>query len=461
MDESTTLRELLNLNLHEFEEDVKITVDRAIKEMAMEKTLNDIQTIWEHMEFVYELHEKSGLKMLKTSEELIETLEENQVQVQNMTNSKYIAFFEKDLMDWSMKLATADQVINIWSEVQRKWIYLESIFIRSEDIRKQLPSDAQFFDQIDKMFKMILSEISEHTNVICVTNQSNLCERMEDILAGLIQSEKALNDYLETKRLAYPRFYFISSTDLLDILSNGNDPRAVGRHLTKLYDSIMRLNYESAESKIAHGMYAKENEEYVEFCEACDCSGKVETWLNRVTDIMRTTLRGLFSEAVVQYEDKSRELWIFDWPAQTALCITQIWWTMEVNYAFRRQLEGYENALKDYQKKQIMQLNLLIGLLLGDLSAGDRQKIMTVCTIDVHSRDIVAKIISQKVENVHLFNWQSQLRHRWDFEANDCYVNICDAQFKYDYEYLGNTPRLVITPLTDRCYITLTQVSWF
>lgn len=450
------MSDLLNLGLHEHEEEVKSTVEKAIKEMLMEKAINDISTVWANMNLEFEMHERSGLRLIRASESLIELLEENQVQLQNMATSKHMAFFENDIKMWLNKLSNADYIIMTWTEVQRKWTYLESIFLGSGDIREQLPNDVVRFDRTHGAFKHTLDDINADLNVMRVSSHDSLVETMESILADLILCEKALNEYLETKRLAYPRFYFISSTDLLDILSNGNDPILVGKHLTKLYDSIKRLHYEN-DNHIALGMRSKEHDEYVPFLANCPCSGSVEVWLNKVTEAMRFTLHQLFSQSVVAYDEKAREVWVFDWPAQVTLCITQIWWSIEVNECFLKIDEGYENSLKDYQRKQISQLNALIILLLGDLNSGDRQKIMTICTVDVHSRDVVAKMIGQKVVNASAFQWQSQLRHRWDRTENDCFVNICDAQFKYDYEYLGVTPRLVITPLTDRCYITLTQ----
>ena len=80
-----------------------------------------------------------------------------------------------------------------------------------------------------------------------------------------------------------------------------------------------------------------------------------------------------------------------------ALTGSQVFWTMEVNSAFARIEEGYENGLKDYFKKAVLQLNALIELLLTDISTLERQKIETICTIDVHARDVVGKMIQAKV----------------------------------------------------------------
>ncbi|CAH1732929.1 unnamed protein product [Aphis gossypii] len=459
MDQGTTLAELLALNLHECEDDVKTIVDKAVKEMSMEKMLRELQTTWAAMEFYQETHSRTGCSLLRASEKLIETLEENQVQLQNLMTSKFVAFFLEEVSSWQQKLSIADQVINSWFEVQRTWMHLESIFMSSDDIRKQLPEDSERFFRIDSEFKELMANMSKTPKVIEATNKPGLIKHLDDLHGHLTLCEKALAEYLETKRLAFPRFYFVSAADLLDILSNGNNPDLVVRHMIKLFDSIASLEFidsKTTEKKVAAGMHAKDGE-YVKFNENCDCSGPVEKWLNKIQSMMRETIRHNFLESTLSYEEKPREQWLFDYPAQVSLCGTQIWWTTEVNIAFARLEEGYENALKDYQRKQISQLNTLISLLLGELTRQDRQKIMTICTIDVHSRDVVARLIQSKIENVLAFQWQSQLRHRWDEKEKDCFANICDAQFRYSHEYLGNTPRLVITPLTDRCYITLTQ----
>ncbi|NXI37002.1 DYH9 protein, partial [Galbula dea] len=460
MDADTTLAELLQLQLHCFQEEVRGIVDKAVREMSMEKVLKELQRTWSSREFQCEPHPRTSLPLLKSDEELIETLEDNQVQLQNLMTSKYIAFFLEEVSAWQRKLSTADSVISLWFEVQSTWSHLESIFIGSEDIRTQLPKDSSRFQGIDVEFRELAHGVHKTPNVMEATNKPGLFQQLEDIQSRLSLCEKALAEYLDMKRLAFPRFYFISSADLLDILSNGTNPQLVQRHLSKLFDNLAKMKFqldsEQKPTKVALGMYSRE-EEYVSFSEPCDCSGQVEVWLNHVLDSMRATVRDEMMEAVMTYEEKPREQWLFDYPAQVALTCTQIWWTTEVGIAFARVEEGYENAMKEYHKKQVSQLNTLVTMLLGQLSKGDRQKIMTLCTIDVHARDVVAKMLAQKVESSQAFLWLSQLRHRWSDEERHCFANICDAQFLYSYEYLGNTPRLVITPLTDRCYITLTQ----
>lgn len=72
--------------------------------------------------------------------------------------------------------------------------------------------------------------------------------------------------------------------------------------------------------------------------------------------------------------------------------------------------EGSESALKDYYRQCQEQLDELVKLTMGDLSKGDRKKVITLCTIDTHARDVVQKLIDEKVETASAFQWQSQLR---------------------------------------------------
>ncbi|XP_071656877.1 dynein axonemal heavy chain 9-like [Patagioenas fasciata] len=321
MDSDTTLADLLKLNLHNFEDEVRGIVDKAVREMSMEKVLRELKMTWSTMEFQYEPHPRTNIPLLKSDEELIETLEDNQVQLQNLMTSKCIAFFLEEVSIWQRKLSTTDSVISLWFEVQRTWSHLESIFIGSEDIRAQLPKDSKRFEGIDVDFKELAYETQKSPNVVEATNKPGLSQQLEDIQSRLSLCEKALAEYLDMKRLAFPRFYFVSSADLLDILSDGTNPQLVQRHLSKLFDSLARMKFqldsEQKPTKVGLGMYSRE-EEYVSFSEPCDCSGQVEVWLSHVLDSMRATVRDEMTEAIMAYEEKPREQWLFDYPAQVS-----------------------------------------------------------------------------------------------------------------------------------------------
>ena len=62
-----------------------------------------------------------------------------------------------------------------------------------------------------------------------------------------------------------------------------------------------------------------------------------------------------------------------------------------------------------------------------------------------------------KVRDASHFEWLKQTRVKWNSDRGTVLTSICDVDFDYSFEYLGVKERLVVTPLTDVCYITLSQ----
>lgn len=93
----------------------------------------------------------------------------------------------------------------------------------------------------------------------------------------------------------------------------------------------------------------------------------------------------------------------------------------------------------------------------NSLTNNDRTKLDTLITIDVHNRDTINEFVKDNVIKIEDFKWQSQLRFYWIYNLDNCWINQCTGRFEYGYEYMGLNERLVVTPLTDRIYLTITQ----
>lgn len=109
-------------------------------------------------------------------------------------------------------------------EVQKTWSFLENLFIQSEEVKKELPNESKHFITIDQHMKEVMAQGCQIKNAMKFCTIQGLLKRLEKIEKELKVCEKALNEFLDSKRRAFPRFYFVSVNDLLDILSNGNSP---------------------------------------------------------------------------------------------------------------------------------------------------------------------------------------------------------------------------------------------
>ncbi|KAH8092928.1 dynein light chain binding protein [Aureococcus anophagefferens] len=398
--------------------------------------------------------------ILGGAEEIKLNLEDNMLNLQTMSGSRFVGAFAQKVRSWEKTLNLVNETLDVWFNVQRQWMYLESIFVGSEDIRMQLPEEAKKFDAINKACKGIVTSTNQQPNVIKACTSNNCFDVLTNLGERLDKCQKSLTDYLDTKRNAFSRFYFISDDELLSVLGS-SDPTSIQVHMLKLFDNVKELIF-ARNAKSVTGMVASEKESF-NLDPPSPIDGPVEVWMTKVEESMKESLHGITKAGVYNYAQMDRGDWILD--ANTLGMVTlagsQIWWTWEVEDAFRLVGTGDKYALKNLEQKLTGQLNDLVAMVRTSLNKINRKKVNTLLIIDVHSRDIVDSFIRESILHAKEFAWESQLRFYWDRDIDDCVIKQCTGFFRYGCEYMGLNGRLVITPLTDRCYMTITQALTF
>jgi dynein heavy chain len=161
-----------------------------------------------------------------------------------MHASPYIAPLEPVLQAWEEQLVGIQDTMDVWMKVQNTWLYLEPIF-SSEDIQRQMASDAAKFSHVDTMWRSLMSGATNEPRVLVAASRPGLLDELREAFGILEDIQKGLHDYLEKKRLFFSRFYFLSNDELLEILSKTKEPERIQPHLRKCFDGIGRLMFNS------------------------------------------------------------------------------------------------------------------------------------------------------------------------------------------------------------------------
>lgn len=444
--ENFTTSQILSLGLKDQLDFIQKVGESAAKEYQIEKALDKMENEWANMTLQIHPYKETGTGVIKGVDDINVILDEQITMTQTIMFSAFKGPFEARIDEWNRKLCMTSDLLEVWVTVQRNWLYLQPIF-ESADINRQLPTEGKKFSTVDKNWRQTLAAAKNNAKVLEFCDNEKLLDRFRESEILLDQVQKGLSDYLETKRSVFARFYFLSNDELLSILSESKDVKLVQPHLKKCFEGIDKVKF-LGDLKIDR-MISPEGEEIM-LTEKLNPVGKnVEAWMLELEGMMRVAIRDVMGRAIQDYTVTPRPIWMQKWAGMCVLNGSQMHWTKEMEELFIQQGSKGPVTMFDRQVAQLADMTILVR---GKLSSSARVTVGALTVIDVHARDVIKKLVDDHVDTKDNFGWTSQLRYYWDGELT---AQMVAATRPYGYEYLGNTFRLVITPLTDKCYLTL------
>ncbi|RLN48678.1 hypothetical protein BBJ28_00009539 [Nothophytophthora sp. Chile5] len=459
-----TLRNFWEARVSANDHELKTIIRTAQGEMALDEFIRQVSDYWTNYQLDL-VNYQNRCRVIRGWDEMFAKLDEHLNSLNSMKQSPYYRVFAEQATSWEDKLTKIRSILDFWIDVQRRWVYLEGIFFGSADIKQQLPKEFARFQSVDNEFTSTMKRVAHKPMILEVANIPNLyhsLERQQDMMGNV---QRALGEYLERQRAAFPRFYFVGDEDLLEMIGNSKEPMQIQRHLSKMFAGVSSLEMDNGTGVIL-GMVSREGE-VVRFKEPVKTAEdtRINIWLGKVEDQMRQTLSQLLEEAVRSYPTEESVdtylKWVSDFPAQVVILATQVQWSREVEIAL--------NAGGGDLPKVLQQLDALLLILservLSDVKNDVRKKYEQLITELVHQKSVTKRLSQTKVSSAEDFRWLYHMRYYFQAKEADplkkLTIQISNASFYYGFEYFGVGERLVQTPLTERCYLTLTQALDF
>ena len=271
--------------------------------------------------------------------------------------------------------------------------------------------------------------------------------------------------------MSFQRFYFVNNDDLIEIIGNSNEPTKIMVHLGKMFAAIssLKTNFEQGielNEIVANAMLSKEGE-MVALNNSFNMGSGVKEWLTALHSEMVATLATLLEQSSMNLGSNDSNLlsWMNQYPAQVNILSTQLFWTRLCEDALTCSSKAPKESQLQVLQLLDVRLKSLSSSVLQDMDPDLRRKCEQLLTEMVHQRDVVRLLMSGNVAAVNDFGWLYHLRFYWNPKEPDLMqrlsIKMSNASFHYGFEYLGVGERLVQTPLTDRCYFTITQALHF
>ncbi len=461
-----TLDTLIELGAAKFAVPIRNISVTASQECWLKKQLKQIKAKWDKRGFVFKQYareqQRDQVTIIAESNLLFVDLDETQTTINTILGSSYGKRLADRAVLAKQQYDILWQVVDEWLQCQRNWMYLDSIF-SSLDIRAHLKKETADFEAVDKQWRHIMRTVSVASkNVLILYANTEHFEKLCKLNRNMEKIKKELHHYLDSKRREFPRFYFLSDGELLPIMSRETNVSAIESVLPKCFEGIagLELGPGRPPSEIT-GVTSAEGETIPLKTIRIYSEENAVLWLRSVEmqtfEVMKRLVKSGYND---YFQDESdRRSWVLTHCSQAVFCVTQLIWTESCEYAIRELQEDTEALSEIWQQSGQHVTQLAEAVHGSDISPLRRNILVSVITRDVHWRDVIDRLVSADVSDIQDFVWQSQLRYYLEegSDADEVRVRQVNGEVIYGYEYVGGCSQLVVTPITERCQLTMTS----
>lgn len=418
---------------------------RAQGEVTIREAIEELDTWCSSAEF--ELTEYKDVKgnkvpLIKEWNDMMSKVGDNQALLQSIKDSKFYSRFKDRILQFDKRIGGLENSLIKIQVIQRKWLYLEPIFGKGALVAQQ-----ERFDSLNHTFQSTMRQIQKQKKIASLNEISSLDSSLDNVIEQIEICQSALNKFLEETRNRFPRFFFLGDEDLLEILGQSENPKIIKMHLKKIFAGIFDVEFRNSGVNMQIVSMIGCTGETVSLVSPVMVDGNLESWLKSLQKGMVTTLQESLKNCI-----KEKQLSISQYPGEILGITKEVEFKSKVTDAIeKRKLE-----------EVLEQMNQFLDNLTSarpKLNKIDQIKVKNLIMDIIHQISVLELLVQTQTHNINNWHWFKQLKFSCGTSGNQFVTKIkmASASFLYTYEYQGIPSKLVHTPLTDKCYLTLTQ----
>ncbi|XP_052821623.1 dynein axonemal heavy chain 5 isoform X2 [Octopus bimaculoides] len=505
--EVTVLRlsHLFNINLPRYKSTVVEICHVSMKEMELETMMSKIEEEWTEQELIFQNYKTLGPVTLDHIfiERLLEQLEDSQVTLANMLTSPYISPMQEDVNMWTEKLKELGFILELWIDVQKLWTHLEAVFSNSST-NKELQQQNLIFAPINTNWCKVMAKYAEIKNVLqACCGEMQLKSVLLHIQEDLESCSRSLGNYLEKKRMQFPRFFFLSNPVLLASLSCPQSLESILPILGSLFGYVHEIETEVLEKRreilsesaasdiqfdqnieifttpeLSQEIKLRETAE-IQMIAVKSFDGEklllnkkvpvchsVEWWLNELKHTIHDTIGKMSLNAIQEITQTTNlEEFIAKYPTQICQLAVLYLWSREVEKGIM-EVKHERKALFNTYKKFCTTYSKILTLFSRSFSKNScdakstyiRIRNEKIVTQTLYLRDTLNTICRKRVKHCTDFDWRRYLKC-YLVSDNDTelklHFEILDHRLVYGNEFCGSNPSIIMTPVTEKCFLSI------